>query len=74
MERTYFGTNIEFEKLAEMYNCNCKDEDEDIDMDEDKTRTRRYRKGKITYDMSPIPQKLFMRRSHINEEEDNEVE
>ena len=43
-------------------------------MDEDKTRTRRYRKGKITYDMSPIPQKLFMRRSHINEEEYNEVE
>ena len=28
-------------------------------MDEEKTRTRRYRKGKITYDMSPLPPKIL---------------
>ena len=39
------------------------------DKNEDKTRMRRYRKGKIMYDMSPLPQELSKWGTHINEDE-----
>ena len=57
--RKYCGTKIEVAGTGtEMYNCDIlrSSQDEDEDKDEDKMRIWRYRRGKKTYDMSPLPQ------------------